>query len=70
METLKLSVPNMKCMGCVNAITNGLKVLSNTLEVSTDIPSHIVTVKYDAGQLTEQEIMSKMKSLGYPAQHA
>lgn len=64
-----MNVPAMKCMGCVNAITNGLKGLSNILEVSTDIPSYTVTVKYDAAKLTKEEILSKMKTLGYPAQN-
>ncbi len=68
METLKLSVPNMKCMGCVNAITNGLKGLSQVQEINTDIPAHTVTVTYNAESLTKEEIISKMKTLGYPAQ--
>lgn len=69
METLTMRVPTMKCMGCVNAITNGLKALSSTLEVGTDLPSFTVTVKYNAEELTPEEIYNKMKDLGYPAQN-
>lgn len=69
METLQLNVPTMTCMGCVNAITNGLKTLGN-IDVNADINARKVTVSYDSSKVGSQEILDKLKALGYLAEIA
>ena len=47
-----LSVPDISCEHCVNAINGALKDLPGVEAVSTDIPTKKVHVRFDPNQVT------------------
>ncbi|MDY0254426.1 MAG: heavy-metal-associated domain-containing protein [Tenuifilaceae bacterium] len=68
METLKLSIPNMKCMGCSTTIENHLGKVGGVTEVKTDLQSKTVEVSYSGDLSTKKLIINTLKGIGYPAE--
>ena len=68
METLKLSVPAMKCMGCTGTIENHLSKVGGIKEVTTDLPTRIVSIKYSGDPSIKKLIINTLKGIGYPAE--
>ncbi|MFA5648100.1 MAG: heavy metal-associated domain-containing protein [Bacteroidales bacterium] len=68
METLKLSIPKMKCMGCTSTIENHLSKVGGIVEVKTDIPSKSATITYNGGTSIKNLILNTLKGIGYPAE--
>jgi copper chaperone len=64
MATEIFTVQNVKCGGCVTAITNGLSGLDGIDAVEVDIPSGRVTVNGSA--LQREALVVKLAELGYP----
>lgn len=69
METLKFKT-NIKCGGCINAITPHLNKLLGigTWEVDTQNPDKVLTVKGQAG-IGSQNVIDTLKSAGYSAEN-
>lgn len=65
MKTEKLIVSNMKCMGCVNAIKNGISTIQGVTGVEVDLPTSTVTVTYN-DESVKNTILKKLEILGYP----
>ncbi len=65
MKTEKLIVSNMKCMGCVNAVKNGLSSIQGVSSVEVDLPTSAVTVTYN-DESVKNTILKKLEILGYP----
>ena len=67
METLKFKT-NIKCGGCITAVTPFLNKLTaiKTWEVDTVNPDKILTVKSE--NLSSAEVISKIKEAGYSAE--
>ena len=66
MKTERFIVYNMKCMGCVNIVKNGLSQMEGISEVYIDQAKSEVTVNYLSDKLTRDEIARKLGILGYP----
>nr|WP_294791054.1 cation transporter [uncultured Mucilaginibacter sp.] len=68
METLKFKT-NIKCGGCIAAVTPTLDTLQGVTkwDVDTANPDKILTVTSDEG-LTENEVISALKAKGYNAE--
>ena len=64
MNTLSFQAQNIKCMGCVNNIQQGLQSLPQVTHVSVDLDSKTVHLK--GNDLSETEIHNKITELGYP----
>lgn len=64
METIELTAQNIKCMGCVSAIQEGLKTLPGVEKVDVDLDTKQVTVSGHG--LSEEQITDKITTLGYP----
>jgi len=64
METIELTAQNIKCMGCVSAIQEGLKTLPGVEEVEVDLETKQVTVSGHG--LSQEQITDKITTLGYP----
>lgn len=60
-----LSVPDVSCEHCVKTINGALGVVAGIEEVSTDIPSKTVHLKYDAGQVSMEKIEEILDDAGY-----
>lgn len=66
MKTEKLIVTNMKCMGCANAVKNGVGAVNGVNEVYVDLMNSEVTVNYNGDDKVMHEIVRKLDILGYP----
>ena len=67
METLKLKIPNMKCMGCSTTIENHLNKVGGVTEINTDLQNKTVEVSYSGDLSTKKLIINTLKRIGYPA---
>lgn len=64
-EETVLSVPDISCEHCVKTINGALGALPGIESVSTDIPTKSVRLRYDAGQVSMQQIESTLDDAGY-----
>lgn len=60
-----LSVPDVSCEHCVKTINGALGAVDGVEQVSTDIPSKTVHLKYDAGQVSMEKIEEILDDAGY-----
>jgi len=60
-----LSVPDISCEHCVNAINGALKDLPGVEAVSTDIPTKKVHLRYDPNQVTLTKVEEILDDIGY-----
>lgn len=60
-----LSVPDVSCEHCVKAVNGALGGLPGVETVSTDIPTKSVYLRYDASQLSMQQIETTLDDAGY-----
>ncbi|PKP34956.1 MAG: hypothetical protein CVT98_10470 [Bacteroidetes bacterium HGW-Bacteroidetes-15] len=68
METLKLSIPNMKCMGCSTSVENHLKKIGGVTEVKTDLESKTATISFNGDMSIKNLIINTLKGIGYPGE--
>jgi len=60
-----LSVPDVSCEHCVKTINGALGAVDGVEQVSTDIPSKTVHLKYDASQVSMDKIEEILDDAGY-----
>jgi copper chaperone len=63
-ETI-LSVPDISCEHCVNAINGALRGLPGVETVNTDIPTKTVHLRYDPSQITMVQVEEVLDDIGY-----
>lgn len=63
-ETI-LSVPDISCEHCVNAINGALKELPGVETVNTDIPTKTVYLRYNTNQVTIAIVEAVLDDIGY-----
>jgi copper chaperone len=63
-ETI-LSVPDICCEHCVNAINGALRGLPGVETVNTDIPTKTVHLRYDPNQVTMVKVEEVLDDIGY-----
>jgi copper chaperone len=63
-ETI-LSVPDISCEHCVNAINGALRGLPGVETVNTDIPTKTVHLRYDPNQVTMVKVEEVLDDIGY-----
>lgn len=64
-QEVTLSVPDISCEHCVNAINGALKGLSGVEAVSTDIPTKTVHLRYDPSKLSLEKVEAVLDDVGY-----
>lgn len=64
-QDVVLSVPDVSCQHCVNAINGALGELPGVESVATDIPTKSVHLRYDPVQLSMQQIEATLDDAGY-----
>ena len=60
-----LSVPDISCQHCVNAINGALKELPGVEAVNTDIPTKTVHLRYDPKQVSMEKVEEVLDDVGY-----
>ena len=68
METLKFKT-NIKCGGCIAAVTPALDTLEGVAQwdVDTSVPDKILTIRSENG-LTPMDVTAVLKNKGYQAE--
>ena len=64
MNTITLSLKNIKCDGCVKSIKTAMEKHTNIKEVNVIKETGAVTIKGD--DLIKPDIIEELTSLGYP----
>ncbi|MBD3886150.1 cadmium-translocating P-type ATPase [Phormidium tenue FACHB-886] len=65
LKTQQLQVGGMDCASCAMKIENSLQQLEGVAEVSVSVATERLTVSYDPQQVSETEIQTRVKALGY-----
>ena len=60
-----LSVPDVSCEHCVNAINGALKDIPGVETVNTDIPTKTVLLRFDPNKVTMEKIEAVLDDIGY-----
>ena len=68
MQTKTFKVPTISCGHCVRTITNEIGELHGVKDVSVDLESKTVTVKWDEPPQTWQSIKTLMEEINHPPQ--
>jgi copper chaperone len=61
---IEIQVENIKCGGCANSITTGLKKDARIRKVEVDIETGIL--KLDTDESVRDDAIAKLLSMGYP----
>ncbi len=64
-QQIQLSIPSMKCGGCVNAISDALKSIKNVQEIEVALAKKEVSVTADT---SSDAIIDLLAIAGFPAQ--
>lgn len=65
MQTIDLNIPSLSCSACTKKITEGLKSIQGIEDVSSDLKSQMVTVKYNPSDIQPQEIKKQVWNMGF-----
>ena len=64
-QEIALSVPDISCGHCVNAINGALKVLLGVEAVDTDIPTKTVHLRYEPAKISLEKVEEVLDDVGY-----
>ncbi len=65
-----LQISGMTCAACAARLEKGLARLPGMSEVNVNLATNRATVRFDPGQLTIDQILSKVEDIGYSGQSA
>lgn len=60
-----IEIQNLKCGGCANTVTKGVRSIDGISEVSVDVETSEVTFQSNSDESTEA-VKVKLSRLGYP----
>ncbi|WP_457639774.1 cation transporter [Persephonella sp.] len=66
-EKIELNISGMHCAGCVAGIEATLKNTEGIVSASVNLTTSKGIFEYDPSKITKEEIISKIKELGYDA---
>jgi copper chaperone len=66
MAQVTLNVPDISCAHCEKTIVQALRGKPGIQAVAVSIPSKIVLLKYDEGQIALDEVKEILDEEGYP----
>jgi len=65
MQTIDITIDNLKCGGCAASIRKAIEKFSNVRKVEIDREKENVKIAYE-GELSRETIAQTLLSLGYP----
>ncbi|HOJ22324.1 MAG TPA: heavy-metal-associated domain-containing protein [Armatimonadota bacterium] len=65
MRTSTFHVEGMTCEGCASAIRRAITAPGGVERVDVDLDAKRVTVVYDPGKVSEEEIRERIEDAGY-----
>jgi len=66
--TVSLSIPNMKCAGCVSAVQRALSGVPGVQSAVVDLPQKRAVVEYDPGATSPGALADVVRRAGYEAE--
>jgi copper chaperone CopZ len=66
-ETIQLNISGMHCAGCAAAVEATLKMMDGIKEASVNFATSKGVFTFDPTKITKQQIVDKIKELGYDA---
>jgi copper chaperone len=66
MTQVTLNVPDISCAHCEKTIVEALRGKPGVQAVAVSIPSKLVLLKYDEGQIALDEVKEILDEEGYP----
>ena len=67
MRKIKIKVENLKCHGCANTITKGLRKVEPEAKIFVDIENSLVEIEFDGREEKIAGFQNKLKQMGYPS---
>ena len=67
MRTVTVPVSGMICMVCAGSVKNALKAVHGVQKADVDLEKHNVTVQYENGKVSLDELTRAINQLGYKA---
>lgn len=64
-EKVELAISGMSCSGCVGKIEKSLNRLPGVVSAQVNFASEIATVKFNSGQVAQNDLVRTVESLGY-----
>jgi len=64
-HTVQLSVPEMDCPSCAGKVENSVRKLTGIEAIDPQVTTGTLTVSYDAGQTSSEEIEDRIEKAGY-----
>lgn len=64
MKEYKLNITGMKCMGCVNRISNVLNTVKGVEEFDISLPKNTLQIKVKKDKVLD-EVITKITNLGF-----
>lgn len=64
-QDITLSVPDVSCQHCVHAIDGALSEIPGVKQVTTDIPTKTVHLRYYPDQVSLPKIEAVLDDIGY-----
>lgn len=65
MTTETISVPEVHCGHCVSSIEGALGPMEGVASASVDLDTRTVTVTYDDGTVTREQLVTAIEDQGY-----
>ncbi len=67
-QELKLKVENIDCPGCATDMESVLLQLDGILKVNANYAEETLTVTYDSYLITDREVVSAVRGMGFRAE--
>lgn len=64
---IRLNAPDIACKSCANAITNTLSKLDGVQQVTVDVATKTVEVRFEENKVTLDAILQRLDAAGFPA---
>lgn len=65
MRVVSFNVEGMTCEGCANAVRRAVTQPGGVSRVDVDLGARRVTVEYDEGKASEQDVRGRIEDAGY-----
>ena len=69
-DVTRLSVPEMDCPSCAQKVITSVKKLDAVQDIDSQVATGVLTVSYDADQVTLNEIANQIQNAGYSVKNA
>ena len=65
-QKVTIRIENLKCHGCANTITNGIKKFAEVTDVVVKVEDSIVEIAFSGSEIEIDKYKQKLAQLGYP----